>query len=174
VADLTDALHAAVEEELGLTDADVFVDRASVEPVIDLPDDLVGSRDAETVEIEGTLAYDVLVAEREVVELAAIEQLGADSSVVPVGWDLDPESIHLDIGQARASGDGLSVDVTLTGERLPVIERTAVLARIIGLSEDEAEAAIADIGTASVELWPVWVSTVPDREWRIDLVVADP
>ncbi len=34
---------------------------------------------------------------------------------------------------------------------------------------EEADAALADLGTATVSLWPDWVQSVPELDWRIDL-----
>ena len=47
-----------------------------------------------------------------------------------------------------------------------------MLARAIGLSADEAVVALADLGTATVDLWPGWVTTVPDSDWRIDVEIS--
>ena len=52
------------------------------------------------------------------------------------------------------------------------MSREEVVQGIIGLSESEAEAARAALGQADVTLWPGWVSTVPDREWRIEVDIS--
>jgi hypothetical protein len=38
----------------------------------------------------------------------------------------------------------------------------------------EAQAELADVGEASVELWPGWVSTVPGVAWRVEVVIEEP
>ena len=147
---------------------------AQTEPQIEVPDDLVGRRDVGEVEISGSITYDAFVADRADVERQAIEELRADPDLVPAGWELDPESLEVTLGTVTAQETGMAVEVTLTGERSPIIERDAILERIIGLSPEAAAAAVADLGEATVELWPAWVGTVPDREWRIELEIVEP
>ena len=45
--------------------------------------------------------------------------------------------------------------------------------RIAGLAPDDAEAALEDLGHATVELWPDWVASVPTMGWRIEVRVAE-
>ena len=55
----------------------------------------------------------------------------------------------------------------------PAIDTNEVADRIAGLAPDEAEAALADLGHATVELWPGWVASVPTMGWRIEVRVAE-
>lgn len=171
---LTDALWAAVEAEFA-AGSDIFADLEPLaEPQIEGLDDLVGQRDTETAEIRGSLTYDRLSAAREDVEALAVARLREDVDLVPPGWELVAESARVEIGLVDRVGDALTVEVTVSGERVPLIERDAILDRIIGRTEEDAKAAVADLGDATVELWPVWVGTVPDREWRIELEILEP
>ena len=70
------------------------------------------------------------------------------------------------------AGGTMRVDVTASGRSAAEVDRAEVLERAIGRTPEEAEAALADLGTAIVELWPGWVGTVPATEWRIDLRLA--
>ena len=76
------------------------------------------------------------------------------------------------IGDARQDGEALIVAVTVTGSSTPAIDPDEVIDRVRGLSVDEAEAALADLGTPTVELWPGWVSSVPENDWRIEVMIA--
>ena len=76
------------------------------------------------------------------------------------------------IGEARQDGDALIVAVTVTGASTPVIDRDEVVDRVRGRSVDEAEAALAGLGTPTVDLWPGWVSSVPGIDWRIEVRIA--
>jgi hypothetical protein len=170
---LTDALWAQVEEEFDATTT-VFADSSPPpEPEIEGLDDLIGRRDEETVDIRGSLTVERLTATREHVESLAIERAGADEELVPAGWQLDGAA-QVDVGVATWVGNVLTVEITVTGTRRPVIERDAVLREVMGRSEADAEQALADLGSATVELWPLWVSTVPNAEWRIELEVVEP
>ena len=62
--------------------------------------------------------------------------------------------------------------MTVTGASTPVIDRDEVVDRVRGRSVDEAEAALAGLGTATVDLWPGWVSSVPGIDWRIEVRIA--
>lgn len=170
VASLREALAAGVAEELAsdtsMISADVV---AAPEPTFDGLDGLVGTRDQAEVQIGGTLAYDRLSVERAISVERAEAQLAADAAVLPAGHALLPDATRVTIGAARAEGDALVVAVTVTGASAPELDRADVLERVRGLSAPAAEAALEDLGAARVELWPGWVATVPDLEWRIDL-----
>ncbi len=174
VAELTDALRAAVADALATADDVVHAPAtAGAEPEIGGLDDLVGTRDTETAEISGTLAYDEIVAETAAVEAEAIARIERDPSLLPEGWALDPESTRVTVVAVTAAGDGLDVEVTTTATRAPVIDTAAILPMIVGMEREEAVAALSHLGTATIDLWPAWVSTVPDRAWRVEIEVAE-
>ncbi len=138
------------------------------EPVIEGLDELVGTRDQEEVEIRGTLAYDRLVASAESVRLQAVERFGQDVELGP-GQELIADATTVTIGAATREGDALVVAVTVTGRSAAHIERDDVIEIAVGRTPDEAAAALAELGRATVELWPGWVGTVPDSDWRISV-----
>jgi len=175
LAELHEALVADIAERTAETEGMLVADVAEPpEPVIQGLEDLVGRRDVETVQITGTLAYDRLAVDPAVVEELAIQRLAGDPSLVPDGWELVAAATEVALGEVSRQGDSLLVDVTITGERTPVIERETVLERVIGLSEEEAISALGSLGRATVELWPVWVGTVPDSDWRIEFEIVEP
>jgi hypothetical protein len=175
VSELLDALQTAVAAEVAGSEDLLFADAAEpAEPQIEGVDDLVGMRDPESPEIHGSLAYDRLTADPARVDSLATERLAADPGIVPAGWELVSSAVEVRLGEVRREGRHLLVDVTLTGARTPIIDRQTVLQRVIGRSEEDARAALADLGDATVELWPVWVGTVPNSDWRIDLEIGEP
>jgi hypothetical protein len=175
VAALNDALEAAVDEALAESTGMVSADSAEpATPQIEIPEDLVGRRDAESVELGGSLAYDRLAVDEGEVTGRAVERFNGDGTLVPDGSEIVASATRVTIGEVRRDGGSLLVDVNVAGRSTPTIERATVLERIIGLSRQEAEAALADLGAATVELWPAWVGSVPDSDWRIDLQVAEP
>jgi hypothetical protein len=172
---LVEALRTAADEALSESEALVFADPAEpAEPEFEGLDDLIGLRDTETVEIQGSLSYDRVTADPATVEATAIDRFGADASLVPPGWQLIEDSAQVELGEIQRAGEGLSVSVTVSGRVAPLIERDTVLERAIGRSTEDAAAALSDIGSATVDLWPFWVGTVPDSDWRITLEVAAP
>lgn len=163
--DLDAALAVALGSTTGLITADAM---AAPEPAIEGLDGLAGTRDEPEVQINGTLAYDRLTAERAVVVDLAEQRLVDDETVRPAGHDIVGVP-RVTIASARADGQRLLVDVSATGTAAPRLAPQDVLARVRGRPADEAEAALESTGTASVDLWPGWVTTVPELDWRIDL-----
>ena len=173
VQQLRDALTAGLSAALEGTDTGLFADPPeAAEPVITGTDGLVGTRDQAEVEITGELAYDRLSVEPEEVEARAQERFATDASVLPDGTQLLTDEIDVVIGSATRDGDALAVEVTVSGRATTSVDRDDVVRGIIGLSEAEAEAELAPLGQADVTLWPGWVSTVPDRDWRIEVQIS--
>ena len=169
------ALRQAVDEALADSEDDPHADPAApAEAEITGLDDLVGTRDTETVQIRGTLAYERLVADATQVESEAAGRFVADPTGLPPGWQLLEQSTVVEIGEARSTDAGLAVDVTVTGVAVPIVEATDVVERVSGLSAEDAEAALEELGTASVELWPGWVSSVPPMDWRVEVRIVEP
>jgi hypothetical protein len=174
-AELRQALQAAVEEALDGSDALLYADPDEpVEPQFEGLEDLVGTRDSETVELRGSLTYDRLTADPADVEAIAIDRFQSDASLVPDGWQLIEDATRVELGEVQRVGDGLTVQATVSGQATPIIDRDMVIRMVIGSSARDAEAALAELGGATVELWPFWVGTVPDREWRIEVEVRGP
>ena len=170
VAALQAALIAAVDEELGPNGSRVSANAVEApEPTIEGLDGLVGARDQAEAEIRGSLAYDRRSVERaEVIELAR-ERLASDPGALPADRELLVDATQVTVGAARIEGDRLVVAVTVAGASMPQLSRELVLERVRGRSSEEAEAALRDLGEASVELWPAWVASVPELDWRIDV-----
>jgi hypothetical protein len=63
----------------------------------------------------------------------------------------------------------LTVAVSVSGASAPRPDPDDVLQRVRGRSVDAAEAALDELGSATVKLWPGWVTSVPELDWRIDL-----
>lgn len=169
-------LSAAVDDAIGPDDPDAIVIRVpTAEPRIEVPDDLVGRRDTERVELSGELDWEIVRADpASVIDLARAELQG-DASLVPDGHELLPGSVDVEVQAEGASiADGvLTVPVELRARIIGQVDGEEIRARIVGRSAAEAEDALQDLGDATVELWPAWVSTVPDREWRVDITIEE-
>ena len=108
------------------------------------------------------------------VRQTASERFTSDPGNLPSGWQLIEGATDVEVGEARRAGDSLEVDVVITGMAAPIIQVDEVIERSAGLSADDAEAELAELGTASVELWPGWAATVPTMDWRVEVRIADP
>lgn len=163
VAALREALDTGVTDALRGTGDDLFADAAEApEPVITGIEGLLGKRDQDQAEISGELAYDRLSVATNEVRAMAEERFAGDRDAVPT---------RVEIGEVRREGDALTVAVTVTGSSTPQIGRGEVIQRVTGLSADEAKAALADLGAATVDLWPEWVASVPESDWRIEVQI---
>jgi len=175
VAALREDLVAKAADAVAQSAGSIFVDPVEP-PAADIPgtEELVGERDQPEVDIGGTLAYDRLFVDPATVEALARERLAADSAAVPAGHELLPGAIAVRIGDARRDGERLVVAVTVSGASTAAIDRDTVLDRIRGLTAEDARAALEGSGVVTVDLWPGWVSTVPELDWRIDVQIAGP
>jgi hypothetical protein len=174
VTSIQEQLEAAVADAIGTAAEDeIAVSLPASEPRLPSVDGLAGTRDTERVEISGERDWAVIVAERADVIDAAADRFLDDPAASVDGAELLTSSVQVSLGDAALEGERLVVDATVTARATSVVDRDLVLERVRGRAPDEAAAALADIGTASVRLWPGWVTTVPDLEWRTEIVIDD-
>jgi hypothetical protein len=166
-------VRLADEERPELGDDMHVVDVAPAEPQIEVPDDLVGTRDVDQVEISGSLAWEVVAIDTGAMETDAANRLEADPGI-PDGHQLMPGSVDVELGAPRLDGDRVVAEVVVTGSTAPELDPAVVRGRVSGLSEAEARLALADLGEADVVLWPGWVESVPELDWRVEVRIAEP
>ena len=171
---LLQSLDEALTDALGDSGEAIFADPAEQpEPLVEGIEGLVETRDQETAEISGTLAYDRLTADRDEVMVAAEARLLDDATVLPQGHELLPDVTEAVIGEARREGDALVVRVSVTGASTPIIDRGEIIELVRGRSIDDALAALNELGEPKIDLWPGWVASVPEFDWRIDVQVVE-
>jgi hypothetical protein len=166
--DLADQLQGALVDEPGF----LYAEPQVAEPIVDVPDDLVGRRGEETFTLAGRLPYERARVAAEDVEESARSQLLDDPDAAPRGRSILEDSIQVDVRRVTQSADGVEVRVTVTALAEPIIDVGAVRSQVSGLTADEAERALADLGGVEVSLWPGWVDRAPGLEWRIDVQVS--
>ena len=171
---LTDDLRGQVRDEIAEHADEIVVQTELAEPTITGLDGLVGTRDQAEATIEGMLSWEAWTADGSEVREAARGQFADDSAQVPSGHALLPESIEIELEEANVEGGVMRVAATATGRSAGEIDTEEVAQRIAGLTADEAEAALEDLGSATVELWPDWVVSVPSMAWRIEVRVMEP
>jgi hypothetical protein len=174
VAELRRALASQVAAAIGDADPEMItVEPPLAEPAIDVPDGLVGTRDQERVEISGELAWEVVRADPAAVSAEARDRFLADPSLVSAGQQLLEDSLEVELGQPSLADGTLTVPAAVTARSAAALDVAEVRERIAGRSAPEAEAALADLGSVSVDLWPGWVSTVPELEWRVEVLISE-
>ena len=171
---LTADLRAQVADALPDDPDAIVVQPDLAEPTIEGIDDLVGTRDQAQAQISGSLEWEAYVTSRDEVVEAARQRMVADPAAVPTGHALLPDGVEVDIEEANLDGGRMRVDVTARGSSIAQIDGNEIAALVAGLSKDEAEAALAEFGNASVDLWPGWVASVPTMTWRIEVQVVEP
>ena len=173
-----EALTADLRRQVGDAVAEhadeIVVQPDLAEPTLTGLDGLVGTRDQAEATIDGTLAWEAWSADRGEVIDAARQQVVDDPPAVPEGHVLLADSVDVAIEEANLEGERMRVDVTATGRSASAIDTDDVAQRIAGLTVADAEAALADLGSVSVEPWPDWVGSVPSMPWRIEVRVAEP
>ena len=171
---LTADLRGQVGDALAEHADEIVVQSELAEPMISGLDGLVGTRDQDDATIEGTLEWEAWLGDRGQVIDEARRQVADDPSVVPEGHAFEPGSVEVAIEEANVENGAMRVDLTATGRSVAQIEPEEVAQRVAGLTAGEAEASLEDLGSATVELWPDWVESVPSMEWRIEVRVDEP
>ena len=171
VAALREDLAAAVADELDAA-AQIVVPVGAPEAEVAGAADLVGTRDVAAADISGALAFDAWVVELASVRREALLRLADDDAATPDGHRLVLDDAAVDVVSTLATSDGARVTVAVRASAVRVVDAAAVVDRVRGRPADEAEAALADLGAASVSLWPGWVADVPELTWRIDVSIT--
>jgi hypothetical protein len=174
VAALRDELERLADEARPDEDPDrIVIEPAPDETTIELPDDLAGTRDQAEVELIGSRSWTVLVVDTSEVEVEAVDRFEGDPPI-PDGHELLESDLRVTLGDPRLVGDRVVVDATVAARTAPRIAEDEVIARSRGLTAEEARLALADLGDVSVEVWPGWVETVPELDWRIEVRIEAP
>ena len=174
-----DALERTLNGRMAEAVAAAAGERIAIQPdlgevEVDGLDDLVGTRDEAEASIHGTLAWEAFAADRAEVDEAARSRMLDDPGAAPAGHELLADSVSVNVQEANVEDGILRIDVTATARAAATVDRDEVLQRIVGRTEVEAQAALADLGRATVELWPGWVASVPESGWRVDIQVVSP
>ena len=169
LASLRQELAEERERELDDAGAIAVPIGALPEPSFEGADGLVGTRDEPEAEIRGTLAFDAWLVDLDSLERAAADRLAEDDTAVPEGHTLLTDGVSVEVTAAEATPDGVEVTVVVGARAVRDVDEGVVIDRVRGLSADDAEAELLDLGEASLALWPEWVREVPELDWRIEV-----
>ncbi len=143
------------------------------EPQIDVPDDLAGTRDVGEIEITGSQSWEVVAVDLEQLEMQAAERF-ASGPAVPDGHELLLDSIRVNLGEPLIDGDRVIAEAVVTGTAAPQLDPDMVRGQAAGRTASEAEVILSELGSVDVLLWPGWVASVPELDWRVDVRIAEP
>ncbi len=165
-ADLTDQLRGELAEDPGR----VYGPADAGDPVIEVPEDLVGRTGNETFTLSGTLDYQRAYLDRTEVEQAGVERLLNDESVGGDGAQVLPDSAEVTVGDVTQAGEQLRVQVTVRADATSAIDLDAVRNQVAGMTATEAVEALG--GDVRVKLWPDWIDRIPQLTWRIEVRIT--
>jgi hypothetical protein len=90
---------------------------------------------------------------------------------VAPGFQLDESSIDIELGTPVVTLGTISYPVTVSARETRQVDADALIAAIKGLPLHEARLILEAAGTARIDLWPDWVTTIPTLDGRISLSI---
>jgi hypothetical protein len=84
------------------------------------------------------------------------------------------DSVVIDVGDGTVGEDGeVTFQASARATQVAIVDADALRSLVKGKTAAEAQAALVPYGSASVNLWPSWVSTVTGVDARLTLTVED-
>ncbi len=165
---LDEQLAAAAQAPEGLPDGAIpyppTATRGEEVPMVDVAG-LVGE---ETPQFDlSVIATGAVLA----VDPSPIEAIGRTRLIgaVPAGHDLVAGSEQVTVGDGEAVSQEVTFQVTTSGDAVPRIDEAKVREAVRGKTADEARAALANVGDATITLWPDWTRTITTLDLRLEV-----
>ncbi|MEA2548419.1 MAG: hypothetical protein QOE42_1017 [Chloroflexota bacterium] len=171
--DLGKAYTAAVAAGAGApADTTLFPDTAVLGPVTMIPDPktLVGQPVATfdlTLNADGTVIAVDPRPVRTIAERALTAQIDAKHRLVD-------GSVAIDVGEGGVGEDGqVTFQATARATAVMIVDANAIRTLVKGKTAADARAALGPFGSATVTLWPDWVTTVTGLDARLTVSIDD-
>ncbi len=169
-AQIDEQMAAAVADPDGLpAGATVYPETAvRSDPVPDTDVNALVGQEVETFDLGVTASGSVLA-----VDPSPITEIGKTriSASVPSGTDLVPGSEVVTWGDGVPAGQEVTFAVSGTASALPRVDETRIREAVRGKSPDEARDALADLGDATITLWPDWSRTITPLDMRLEVKI---
>jgi hypothetical protein len=82
--------------------------------------------------------------------------------------------VVIDVGDGTVGEDGeVTFQASARATQVAIVDANALRSLVKGKTAAEAQAALVPYGSASVTLWPSWVSTITGVDARLTLTVDD-
>jgi len=95
-------------------------------------------------------------------------------AAVPAGQMLVKDSVDVRVGTGRVDGSAVVFPVTARALTVAIPDAVAIRKMVKGLPVDDARLRLRDYGNATVDVWPGWVTTITNYDFRLDVqVVSD-
>lgn len=95
-------------------------------------------------------------------------------SAVDAGFQLDDDSIKIDVGTPIVAGTTITFPVSVRASETREIDEAALRQRIHGVGLPQARTILGEFGTVTITVWPDWVTTIPSSDARITFTVERP
>jgi hypothetical protein len=95
-------------------------------------------------------------------------------SQVPAGFGLVESSIDTEVGEPIVAGGTITFPVAVRAQAIRQVDARALRDQLRGLPLYEARTVLDGLGSATITLWPDWVTTIPSWDARLSLVVEAP
>ena len=83
-------------------------------------------------------------------------------------------SVAIDVGEGTVGEDGsVTFQASARATAVTIVDANAIRSLVKGKTAADARAALVPFGSATVTLWPVWVSTVTGVDARLSVTVDD-
>jgi hypothetical protein len=172
-ADLGKAFTAAIADGAGapadttLFPATAVLGSATTDPD---PKTLVGQA-VDTFDITLSASGTVIAVDPRPVRTIAERALAAQ---VDSKHRLVEGSVSIDVGEGGVGEDGqVTFEATARAMAVTIVDANAIRALVKGKTAADVRAALAPLGSATVTLWPDWVTTVTGMDARLTVTVDD-
>jgi baseplate J-like protein len=172
------ALTSQIDAQLGvivtepgqiLPDLTVFPDTKSRTTAVPAPDPKTLLNDqVESFSLSMTATGTITAVDESAVSTLATVRLRA---AIPSDHDLVKDSASVTVGAGAAQGDVIVFPVQATAQQVRRVVAADLVAAVKGKSLADARATLETYGTTTIDLWPVFASSVPNYDFRINLTV---
>ncbi|HEX7471954.1 MAG TPA: baseplate J/gp47 family protein [Candidatus Limnocylindrales bacterium] len=154
-----------------LPDVTVFPETKARTPAVLSPDPktLLGDQ-AKSFSLAASATGQVTAVDEAAVSALATDRLRAS---VAAGHDLVKDSLVVTVGPGKAQGADIVFSVKATAQQVRRVVAADLREAIRGRPLVEARTTLEAYGTTTIDLWPGFVSTIPNYDFRIDLTVRD-
>ena len=175
LADLTSQIDAAFTHLLAepgqiLPDMTIFPEtksRTAAVPSVD-PKTLLGDQ-VQSFSLGATATGTVTAVDETAVSALATARL---RSTVAAGQDLVKDSLSATVGQGKVQGTQIVFSVKAVAQQVRRLVAADLRDQIKGLPVADARTRLEVYGTATIDLWPGFVSSIPTNDFRINLTIA--
>ncbi len=153
-------------------DLELYAETAQLGPVRNIPafEELVGASETE-FELRGEVMASVLAVDPTLLDEAARTRLQA---AVPEGMRLLPDTVRVEPVEGTADGQRVHYDTRAQAQVVAIVDPSALVDQVAGLTVSEAQAILERFGTATVSVWPEFLDGLPADRERIELDVSEP